>query len=81
MFFEEHYFNLTLCSSALYLLDHRFLLTVLGMLTGNHCGNEISLIINSGVLAVIQSLMRQMGKYFGGFLHEVYTVAVKYRYF
>jgi hypothetical protein len=51
------------------------------MLTGNHCGNEISLIINSGVLAVIQSLMRQMGKYFGGFLHEVYTVAVKYRYF
>jgi hypothetical protein len=33
------------------------------MLTGNHHGNEISLIINSGVLALVQSLMRQMGKY------------------
>jgi len=36
------------------------------MLTGNHYGNEISLIINSGVLAVVQSLMRQIGKYLGG---------------
>ena len=59
------------------------MLTVLGMLTGNHYGNEISLIINSGVLAVVQSLMRQMGKYLGGgsvFLREVQTILVKYRY-
>jgi hypothetical protein len=77
MFFEEQYCNLTYCSSALHLLVHRFLLTVLGMLTGNHYGNEISLIINSGVLAVIQSLMRQMGKYLGEFVREV----MKYRYF
>jgi hypothetical protein len=34
------------------------------MLTGHHHGNEISLIINSGVMALLQSLMRQMGKYF-----------------
>jgi hypothetical protein len=66
MFSDKQYCNLTGCSSTLHLLHHRFLLTVLGMLTGNHYGNEISLIINSGVLALIQSLMRQMGKYFVG---------------
>ncbi|XP_049844846.1 E3 ubiquitin-protein ligase HERC2 [Schistocerca gregaria] len=39
----------------------RFLLTVLGVLTGNHQGNEVSLIINSGVLALLQALLRQIG--------------------
>ena len=46
------------------------------MLTGNHYGNEISLIINSGVLAVIQSVMRQMGKYLGGFYINSGVLAV-----
>lgn len=68
MFFEEQCCNLTRCTRKLLLLHHRFLLTVMGMLTGNHYGNEISLIINSGVLALVQSLMRQMGKYGGSYL-------------
>ncbi|XP_023713900.1 E3 ubiquitin-protein ligase HERC2 [Cryptotermes secundus] len=48
----------------------RFLLTILGMLTGNHHGNEVSLIVNSGVLALIQSLLRQMGPEFSSCLED-----------
>ncbi|XP_068082847.1 E3 ubiquitin-protein ligase HERC2 [Anabrus simplex] len=39
----------------------RYLLTILGMLTSNHHGNEISLLMNSGVLALIHTLVRQLG--------------------
>ncbi|XP_046386640.1 E3 ubiquitin-protein ligase HERC2 isoform X3 [Ischnura elegans] len=39
----------------------RVLLNILGMLTGDHHGNEVSLIINSGVLSLVQTLLRQIG--------------------
>lgn len=55
-------FILICCELMIHLLHHRFLLAILGMLTGNHHGNEVSLIVNSGVLALVQSLLRQMGK-------------------
>ncbi|KAK3907967.1 E3 ubiquitin-protein ligase HERC2 [Frankliniella fusca] len=38
----------------------RFVLSVLGMLTGSHQGAELSVIINSGVLSLIQSLLREI---------------------
>jgi hypothetical protein len=56
------FWNLMCSELMIHPLHHRFLLTILGMLTGNHHGNEVSLIVNSGVLALIQSLLRQMGK-------------------
>jgi hypothetical protein len=31
------------------------------MLTGDHYGNELNLLINSGVLALLQTLLRQIG--------------------
>ncbi|XP_063244096.1 E3 ubiquitin-protein ligase HERC2 isoform X2 [Bacillus rossius redtenbacheri] len=42
----------------------RFLLTILGMLTGSHHATEINLIVNSGVLALIQTLLRHIGPEF-----------------
>lgn len=39
----------------------RFLLTILGMLTGYQCANKIGLLINSGLLSSILTLLRQIG--------------------
>ncbi|GAB6021505.1 E3 ubiquitin-protein ligase herc2 [Chamberlinius hualienensis] len=39
----------------------RFVFTVLGMLTLEHHSNEISLALNSGILALIQTLLRIIG--------------------
>ncbi|XP_043274810.1 E3 ubiquitin-protein ligase HERC2 isoform X2 [Venturia canescens] len=39
----------------------RFLLTILGMLTNHHHANEIGLIVNSGLLSSILTLLRQIG--------------------
>ncbi|CAD6227584.1 GSCOCG00001264001-RA-CDS [Cotesia congregata] len=39
----------------------RFLLTILGMLTSHHHANEIGLLINSGLLSSILTLLRQIG--------------------
>lgn len=39
----------------------RFLLTILGMLTDHHHANEIGLLINSGLLSSILTLLRQIG--------------------
>ncbi|KAJ1527956.1 hypothetical protein ONE63_007889 [Megalurothrips usitatus] len=38
----------------------RFVLSVLGMLTGSHHGAELGVIVNSGVLALVQSLLREL---------------------
>ena len=40
----------------------RFALSVLGVLTGSHQGAELGVIINSGVLALVQSLLREIGE-------------------
>nr|CAD7427832.1 unnamed protein product [Timema monikensis] len=39
----------------------RFLLAILGMLTGSPHAIEVSLIVNSGVLGLVQTLLRQIG--------------------
>lgn len=39
----------------------RFLLTILGMLTSHHHTNEIGLLINSGLLSSVLTLLRQIG--------------------
>ncbi|XP_011141461.1 E3 ubiquitin-protein ligase HERC2 [Harpegnathos saltator] len=39
----------------------RFLLTILGMLTNYQCANKIGLLINSGLLSSILTLLRQIG--------------------
>ncbi|XP_072748341.1 E3 ubiquitin-protein ligase HERC2 [Anoplolepis gracilipes] len=39
----------------------RFLLTILGMLTNYQCANEIGLLVNSGLLSSILTLLRQIG--------------------
>lgn len=39
----------------------RFLLTILGMLTSHHHANEIGLLVNSGLLSSILTLLRQIG--------------------
>ncbi|XP_034934449.1 E3 ubiquitin-protein ligase HERC2 [Chelonus insularis] len=39
----------------------RFLLAILGMLTNHHYANEIGLLINSGLLSNILTLLRQIG--------------------
>ena len=39
----------------------RFLLTILGMLTSHHHANEIGLVVNSGLLSSILTLLRQIG--------------------
>ncbi|XP_026277054.2 E3 ubiquitin-protein ligase HERC2 [Frankliniella occidentalis] len=41
----------------------RFVLSVLGMLTGSHQGAELGVIINSGVLSLVQSLLREIAAY------------------
>ncbi|KAK7864133.1 hypothetical protein R5R35_007650 [Gryllus longicercus] len=38
----------------------RFLLALLGLLTGSHRGGELSLLIGSGLLALLQTLARQL---------------------
>ena len=40
----------------------RFLLATLGLLTTEHHANSVSLLINSSVLALTQSVMRLIGK-------------------
>ncbi|CAB3375688.1 Hypothetical predicted protein [Cloeon dipterum] len=44
----------------------RFLLSTICMLTGDHFGNELNLLINSGVLALLQTLLRQIGPEING---------------
>ncbi|KAG8235155.1 hypothetical protein J437_LFUL015195, partial [Ladona fulva] len=39
----------------------RVLLNILGMLTDDLHGNEVSLVVNSGALALVQTLLRQIG--------------------
>ncbi|XP_023218340.1 E3 ubiquitin-protein ligase HERC2-like isoform X1 [Centruroides sculpturatus] len=39
----------------------RFLLTIMGTLVGDHHAEEISMLLNSGVLALLQTLMRLLG--------------------
>jgi E3 ubiquitin-protein ligase HERC2 len=39
----------------------RFLLTILGMLTGHHRANEIGQLVNSGLLSSVLTLLRQIG--------------------
>lgn len=39
----------------------RFLLTIFGMLTGHHRANEIGLLVNSGLLSSVLTLIRQIG--------------------
>lgn len=43
------------------LCSTRFLLTAIGTLVGDHHAEEISMLLNSGVLALIQTLMRLLG--------------------
>ncbi|RLU17868.1 hypothetical protein DMN91_010107 [Ooceraea biroi] len=45
----------------------RFLLTILGMLTNYQCANEIGLLVNSGLLSSILTLLRQIGPSSGNF--------------
>ncbi|CAH1776574.1 unnamed protein product, partial [Owenia fusiformis] len=53
----------------------RFMLSVLGMLTSEHHGNSISLILNSGLLALTQSILRLTGPDPNGYTTEnIHTV-------
>ena len=40
----------------------RFLLSTLGLLTTEHHANSVSLLVNSGVLALTQSVLRLIGQ-------------------
>jgi len=41
----------------------RFVLAHLGLLVSDHHGNSLSLLLNSGVLALTQSILRLIGEY------------------
>ena len=41
----------------------RFLLATLGILTTEHRANSVSLLLNSGVLALTQTVLRLIGKF------------------
>ena len=48
----------------------RFILSVLGMLTANHSGHELNLLLNGQTVALVQTLVRLIGPEYGQYLHQ-----------
>lgn len=56
----------------------RFLLSMIHMLSLKHGSNSLSLLLNSGILALTQSVLRLVGQYFSAVTQKTKTQTVVY---